>query len=1220
MTPITRLFSLVLIAVLIPFSSFSQGQPDPITLPVYNTTPPNPTAALFDKYVNIPVSYSTGTPEITIPIWELKQGDITLPITLSYHASGVKVADVSGWVGLGWTLNAGGLINRNINGLPDEKPPVGYFYHTSIIPQTTVNLYHLNQYYQDLPFLYKVSKGIWDSEPDIFSYNIPNHNGHFAFHVDTIPSSNPTLPFTLTPIIYPFENLKISYTSTYSNALNFRNWKIIDQKGIQYFFDSTESCSPSNSDCSPLKYGATTSWHLSKILSENNRDSLNFSYYAVHSQMMEGQFLQTKKHLYWSAGTGVQTCLPSYSYDECSGQTELKEKNLLKIDGNNCYVKFIEANPFANIDPNITILSRIEIYRKGPEELFKQFLFYYHLSNGRVFLDSLKELASNKEVPSFKFSYNNPEILPEQTSHDIDHWGFYNRINGHAENTSLIPPVFYLHETLFGGNREVDTSKLTLGVLNRINYPEGGNTEFKFEPHDYSMYADSEMVTHYYADLKELSIYRYCDTYPNCATLCPSATKDTSFRLDHDQTITISFVEHHLGVEAEHESYLIILDSLGNTRYDSLGGTSSPTHYTDTIHLFKGKYLVRLRSGICDSTYGQIDYYKSHFVNDTLHLSNIEYGGGIRIKRITYNDGQNQIVKRYKYRNSDGTSTGILVCRKPKYVYFSEITNLDPQSNCNMLVNYFVRVSQNLSSVMNQNGYNVCYTSVEEMSGENRDNGSILYNYSYASDLYYDMYYVLQDYFPFPPTINRAWRRGLLEEKQVFTKDGIQRSKEKNTYSFYTHPVLKKFTTVNGLKIGFVRYGPWEGSCQYKVAPYQIITESPQLISKKVWTFDDNGTNPVIDSTHYYYSDSCMLVHTETWNSAGDCRLKDYKYPIDYNANTASSPESQAIKRMQDVHMYDYVLEEMTSKRISDNDIRLLNSSVLTYNISGSGSSSMVLPKDLYLTKLLTPVQNYSPSSIVNGVFQFNSSLFLKNSTIDNYDNVGRVAQYHKISDVNSSVIWGYNHQFPIAKVLNADTGEISFTSFENNECPGWSNYSPIITSSNPHSGNMIVQVNNGYGPLKLFPINHPSPVSGYKAYVWVKGPPQAYLDIEIDGDWTSHDRKYNSEGNSSDWNLLQVQLTKTQISAVLNQDKSFKVYIGNDGSSQAAYFDDLRVCPSDASMITYTYDPVMGMTSETDENNRLKFYVYDDFGRLNLIKDQDGNILKRINYHYKNQ
>ncbi|MCK7560205.1 hypothetical protein MKQ70_36970 [Chitinophaga sedimenti] len=53
------------------------------------------------------------------------------------------------------------------------------------------------------------------------------------------------------------------------------------------------------------------------------------------------------------------------------------------------------------------------------------------------------------------------------------------------------------------------------------------------------------------------------------------------------------------------------------------------------------------------------------------------------------------------------------------------------------------------------------------------------------------------------------------------------------------------------------------------------------------------------------------------------------------------------------------------------------------------------------------------------------------------------------------------------------------------------------------------------------------------------------------------------------------------------------------------------------AQVFSYTYKPIVGMTSETDPNNVSRYYVYDSKNRLALIKDQHGNILKMICYNY---
>ena len=52
----------------------------------------------------------------------------------------------------------------------------------------------------------------------------------------------------------------------------------------------------------------------------------------------------------------------------------------------------------------------------------------------------------------------------------------------------------------------------------------------------------------------------------------------------------------------------------------------------------------------------------------------------------------------------------------------------------------------------------------------------------------------------------------------------------------------------------------------------------------------------------------------------------------------------------------------------------------------------------------------------------------------------------------------------------------------------------------------------------------------------------------------------------------------------------------------------------------TYTYTPLIGMTSETGPTGRTTFYEYDGFGRLSIVKDENGNILKKICYNYLGQ
>jgi len=60
-----------------------------------------------------------------------------------------------------------------------------------------------------------------------------------------------------------------------------------------------------------------------------------------------------------------------------------------------------------------------------------------------------------------------------------------------------------------------------------------------------------------------------------------------------------------------------------------------------------------------------------------------------------------------------------------------------------------------------------------------------------------------------------------------------------------------------------------------------------------------------------------------------------------------------------------------------------------------------------------------------------------------------------------------------------------------------------------------------------------------------------------------------------------------------------------------------LRVNLPNAVVTTNTYDPLVGMTSQTDGKGNTTRYEYDEFQRLKYIYDQHGNIVKNFNYHY---
>lgn len=72
--------------------------------------------------------------------------------------------------------------------------------------------------------------------------------------------------------------------------------------------------------------------------------------------------------------------------------------------------------------------------------------------------------------------------------------------------------------------------------------------------------------------------------------------------------------------------------------------------------------------------------------------------------------------------------------------------------------------------------------------------------------------------------------------------------------------------------------------------------------------------------------------------------------------------------------------------------------------------------------------------------------------------------------------------------------------------------------------------------------------------------------------------------------------------------------YVISDGN----YIDEVRIYPKDALMRTYTYDPLLGISSITSESDKTVYFLYDGYGQLKESRDQDNKVLKIYDYQYQ--
>src|ERR1700748_269221 len=79
---------------------------------VDNLKPVTPTAFQFVKYDEMPVSEYTGMQSVSVPLYTINEDGVSIPLNLTYHAGGIRVNEEASWVGLGWDMTVGSIVQQ----------------------------------------------------------------------------------------------------------------------------------------------------------------------------------------------------------------------------------------------------------------------------------------------------------------------------------------------------------------------------------------------------------------------------------------------------------------------------------------------------------------------------------------------------------------------------------------------------------------------------------------------------------------------------------------------------------------------------------------------------------------------------------------------------------------------------------------------------------------------------------------------------------------------------------------------------------------------------------------------------------------------------------------------------------------------------------------------------------------------------------------------------
>ena len=1139
--------------------------------------PPSPTASSLGAYGDYEVGYYNGRPDIDIPLYSVKANDLSLDLSLSYDASGTKVSQDASWIGLGWSLMAGGCITHTIRGLDDLLPgPVynGYYNGVHLPPNTSENQYDPSSptSADDLNFFEGVSSGGQDGEPDIFNYNFAGLSGKMVLG----KKQDGGISF-----VSNRNNLKIQYAG---NA-----WVITDANGNMYYFGTLENADNyyysnlgaqvaddaplSSFNLDPNTYRSVLAWYLDSIVSPTH-EVISFVYTTGQSLSIIGESEQSYNVLSEDGGcegsNSSSPNLPGSLIQYSADRQLIYDVVLQKIVFRSGSIVFGTSNRDDVESPSTSYipqkLSTIKV-EDNNGNVIKQENFYYTYFNGdigavysRLKLDSLVEIGGDgQRKPPYAFTYFNPNNLPSKYNKGVDKWGYY---NGQDGNTTLLPAMTNTLITniyLDGGIRDADTLNLYPrdGVLSTISYPTGGSTSFDYELNEYGN-----------LDPPDQSISQPENVYVTAGMLGQNDLSDqqVSFDLTAPTSVTIFYnwsdncmpTCQTNGLEG-YPYATLLLNGQGYAQWSNNPGDDedqvtlmlNPGHYT-----LVSSYVQYFTTTVGAYWVNQIPvYYKK--------------GAGIRIKQIQNFDGfGNSKIRKFNYVvPAYGGTSGRLIQKVLYYYYFSDAetsegVNQGAEWECSFTGQYIGRMSNSLYPIgFSDGGGNVGYDVVTEVDGANGENGSTEHDF-YNNDVVLD-----QSALPsIPLSVDPLNGKELVS--QVFDASGNLLSRTFKTYG------INESLTLKGLKL-FT--GPWASPNNFTIQYYDNPSTwaVPQTERDVVYS---GGDSLVTTKTFYFTNtDNKELTRSTTVKSDGRTLISKYKRADDYAGAGSSSFAAQMVA----AHMISPVIEQQT----------LLQSASSTGLVAGQFTAynqfnGFLKPATVYRISQTAVNSDTTESSISSSGQVSMHSAYEPEVYFDQYDGTGNINQLHKINAMDQSYFWDYKNAYPTAEVKNAALQDVAYTSFEADGSGGWIIGSALrdtggITGSSCYNLSNGAVTKSGLNASTVYVVSY-----------WIRG--NQPLSIGSGGPLQG-----KTIGAFTYFEHYVYGVTSVTVS----------------GSGD---IDELRLYPQVAQMTTYTYNPLVGITSACDVGNRVTYYHYDTLGRLLYVQEQDGNITRTFGYHYQ--
>jgi len=818
---------------------------------------PSPTAATLGKFGDVPVSLYTGVPDISIPIFTAQGRTFSLPIVLRYHAGGIRVEEIGGWAGLGWTLEAGGTITRTVRGLVDEGGG-GYY--------CTGNTWYVGTNWQNpsQTVFSNLTTEQLDGEPDQFFYDFAGRSGQFVMG----PTSATITEYRATPYQkLQIQPVGISPSCPGGIGGQISSWIITSEDGTRYTFGAAETSTDYNTTTPPGPIPAhfgdsyTSSWHLTGIhTAGGDTATLSYSTYVVRHK------LSSYREKFDFISGGQQNCVPN-QFDAIN-EYQVTAQYLSSISTAAHTITFTpgatlrqDALNSQTLQPQEPRLDKITVQTPTGMVLRIFQMDHDYSLGGRLTLKNVYEQDRNGvSLPPHTFTYGGP-TLPERTSYALDHWGFY---NGKTGNTTSIPAAIGPGSVpLSGADRGPDGAFATAGALTRVTYPTGGYSEFVYETNDYGGIGAGGATPKDYGPQQT------------------STLNSVAFGGIVTQTFTVG------GTDAIIATVSVTLNppNCGNqagcpfAEIVGKGTWTAPGTYAVT--LAPATYTQR----IWDGDLGQSNSIAVSWRD--LGPVNKKPGSGLRVSEVRTADAIGNVdTTKFKYQLlSDTTKSSGVVSVEPAYSYSYS------SSQCS----YYSRSS--MSRMPLGGGPPVGYAEVTVWHGSTGASGKTRHTFrSVLTSGAADEPLVFQTGWPFSTRTSHETRRGQETGATEYNASGQTQRRGSSNYTIAND--AETYRSFRGMSFNFFSAGS-VGSI-YVYNPFQVISEWAYMNEDTTVVYDEGGTNSFSAVRTYTYGNPVHLQLTQLTetNSNGTQRITRMKYPADY-ATGSGSPEAAAITAMQ---------------------------------------------------------------------------------------------------------------------------------------------------------------------------------------------------------------------------------------------------------------------------------------------------------------------------------